>query len=116
MSIGLQRRAREIRARAEIRKWEYRQRNHAKGVWFRLRRVLADAALAYGLNDEDMERLLAEGFGLEAVGGELQPIKRILFVPEARLQLISERREIPVRLGPELLGERNLALVRFEEE
>lgn len=115
MSTALHRRVREIRARAEIRKWEYRQRNHAKGVWFRLRRVLADAELAYGLDDEEMEQLLAEGFCLEAVGGELQPVKRILFVTEARLRLISGRREIPVRLGPELLGERNLALLRFEE-
>lgn len=88
MNAVLERRARQVRARAEIRKWEYRQRKHAKGVWFRLRCVLADAAAAYGIDADDAARLLDEGFVPEPVGAELQPEKRLLFISEERLQSI----------------------------
>ncbi len=40
MTSALQRRLQRIREAGVIRGWEYRQRNSAKGVWYRLRRVL----------------------------------------------------------------------------
>ena len=43
MTERLHERARRIHERALIRAWEYRQRNHSKGVWYRLRRLLVDA-------------------------------------------------------------------------
>jgi hypothetical protein len=84
-----------------------------KGVWFRLRRVLAEAAAAYAIDSDDAARLLDEGFAPEPVGAELQPEKRLLFISEERLQAIPGRHEIPLRLGRELMAERNIALVRF---
>jgi hypothetical protein len=110
---ALHRRAREIRARAAVRAWEYRQRHHAKGVWFRLRRVLAEAREAWAIPPDEADRLVAEGYVPEAVGSELAPPKRILFVPEARLATISARRRLRVGLGADLLGAPCVVLVRF---
>lgn len=64
-------RARCIRSRTTVRAWEFRQRKHSQGVWFRLRRVLADAESAWAIEREAAERLIAEGFEPEAVGAEL---------------------------------------------
>jgi len=109
----LQERARRVRVRAAVRGWEYRQRRHAKGAWLRLRQVLSEAASAWELPEREAERLLAEGYPTEAVGSELEPPRIIVFVPEERLRSIDERAPVPLRLGPELLGARCLALVRF---
>jgi hypothetical protein len=109
----LQRRARQIRARAAVRAWEYRQRNHAKGTWFRLRRVLAEAREAWAIDTADADRLVAEGYIPEPVGFELAPSKRIFFAPQERLAAIGGRRPLRVGLGADLLRERCLALVRF---
>lgn len=113
MTEALHRRARASRARATVRAWEYRQQNHAKGTWFRLRRVLAEAREAWAIDAEDADRLVAEGFALESVGIELAPPKRIFFVPEQRLAAIARRRPVRVGLGADLLREGCLVLVRF---
>ncbi|HEV8358624.1 MAG TPA: hypothetical protein VGX21_05695 [Methylomirabilota bacterium] len=47
MRDDLERRVRQVRSRVAVQAWEYRQRHHAKGVWMRLRRILADAQAAY---------------------------------------------------------------------
>src|SRR5262249_142808 len=99
--------------RVAVRAWEYRQRKHSKGVWFRLRRILADAATAYAIPDAEVARLLSAGFAPEPVGAELEPPRRIFFVAAERVTAIHGRRELPLRLGPELLAERNVALVRL---
>ncbi len=91
----------------------YRQRHHAKGVWTRLRRLLADAQSAYAIPGSVAEQLLAEGFLPEAVGQELEPPKVVLFVPAERAALITGAREIPVRLEGALLEAPALVLVRF---
>ncbi len=114
MSESLHRRARDIKARALVRSFEYRQRNQAGGVWFRLRRILVDARQAWTIPEQEAARLLAEGLRPEAVGAELEPPKAILFVPLERLQAVPDRVELPLRLGPELLAARWIALVRFE--
>jgi hypothetical protein len=106
-------RAREVRARAAVRRWSYRQRDHAGGVWFRLRRVLADAKAAYTISDEDARRLVAEGYRPEACGSEITPEKMILFVDEARLSAVASRRAIPIGLGPDFLTASAVALVAF---
>jgi len=41
MNPTFERRNRKQRARVLARSLDYRQRRHARGVWFRLRRVLA---------------------------------------------------------------------------
>jgi hypothetical protein len=113
VSDDLERRVRQVRSRVAVRAWEYRQRHHAKGVWMRLRRILADAAAAYVIPESEAERLVAEGFPPEPVGRELEPAKVILFLPAERVARLAGAREIPVRLEVELLEAPALALVRF---
>ena len=97
-----------------VRAWEYRQRRHAHGVWYRLRRVLARASAAYLITREDAETLTAEGWLPEAVGRELEPPKHIVVVPADRVVHLASARPIPVRLGAELLSAEYLALTSFE--
>lgn len=108
-------RARAVRARATVRRWEYRQRNHAAGAWFHLRRVLADAKAAYAVSDEEASQLVADGYRPEACGRELSPEKLILFVDEARLPSLQSRRAIPLALGPDLLTATAVILLAFDE-
>jgi hypothetical protein len=108
----MRKRAHEVRTRAAIRRWSYRQRNLAAGVWFRLRRVLAGASAAYAITDGDARRLVAEGYQPEPCGLDLAPEKTILFVDEARLSAF-ERRPIPLNLGPEFLAAQAIALTPF---
>jgi hypothetical protein len=107
-------RARDVRTRAAVRRWQYRQRDLAAGVWFRLRRVLADAKAAYAISEEDAARLAAEGCRMHAAGEAVDPAKIILFVDEVRLSTVASSRSIPVRLGPEFLAARAVALVPFD--
>jgi hypothetical protein len=111
----LERRARQVRSRLALRAWDYRQRHLARGVWFRLRRLLADAAAAYAIPEAEARRLLAEGFASEAVGAQLEPPKLMIFVPPARIHEIKGARELPLRLARELLEARQIALVRFPD-
>ena len=113
MSASLQERARHAHERALVRAWEYRQRHHSKGVWFRLRRVLVDAATAWVIDEADADRLAGGGHAPLPVGRELVPEKRMFFVPAEELQALSTRRQIPVRLGIELLQARSVVLVAF---
>jgi hypothetical protein len=113
MIDAMNRRAIKINQRAALRRWEYRQRHCSRGVWFRLRRVLADAQEAFLLDGPDGDRLIAGGFASERVGTELAPPKRLVFAPrEAILELPSAHR-VAVRLSPELLSASCVALVRF---
>ena len=111
----MQARARAVRTRAAVRSWNYRQRNLASGVWFRLRRVLADAREAYVMSDEDGLRLVDEGYRPEACGADVAPEKTILFVDELRLSKVEARRPIPVSLGPDFLAARAVALIAFDD-
>lgn len=113
MNEVLDRRLRRHRSRLAVRAWEYRQRNDSRGVWFRLRRVLVDAARAYVLSEEDAKVLLAEGYRPEPIGAELEPEKTILFAPAERIARFTSAREIPVSLEYEMLEACCVALVRF---
>ena len=116
MRPALDHRVEEARRRVLVRSWEYRQRHHARGVWFRLRRVLADASAAFEIPRDQANRLVAEGLRAEPVGDALAPRKVILFVRADRLARISSARPVPVRLGPELLRAECLALIPFEDD
>lgn len=102
-----------MRARAAVRAWEYRQRHHAGGVWFRLRRLLAATESAWSLPEAEARRLLAEGHEAAEVGNLLEPPKVLIVVPEERLATVPGRTPVELRLGPELLAARWLALVPF---
>lgn len=116
MTAALQRRVEAIRRRVLVRSWEYRQRRHARGVWFRLRRLLADASAAFVIPGDEARVLLAEGLRAEPVGESLEPRKLILFVPADRVARIASARPVPVRLGRELLEAECLALTPFDAE
>ena len=106
-------RASAVRTRAIIRAWEYRQRHLSAGVWFRLRRVLADARTAYMISEAEARRLETEGYEPEPCGAEVVPPKTWIFVDEPRLARIPDRREVPPGLSPQLLAAPAVALVRF---
>jgi hypothetical protein len=107
-------RLRELRSRVLVRAFDHRQRRHAQGVWFRLRRVLAFASEAYALPRDEAERLIAEGYRPEPVGQELEPPRVILLVPRERVAGIATARPLAVRLSAEMLSAECLALVPFE--
>lgn len=113
-TIGrLERRARAVRARAAVRSWQYRQRHHAAGVWFRLRLVLTRAREAVVLSDDEARLLVAEGYRPHAAGAEMSPPKILLEVDEARVRRLSPRPRLPLALGPEFFAARAIALVPF---
>ena len=109
----LHERQRRHRARIALRRWEYRQRDCAKGAWAKLCRTLADAAHAYAISGEDLGTLLAEGHALEPAGSAFEPPKRIVFVSAERADRLESRRDIALHLSGELLGVERLALVRL---
>jgi hypothetical protein len=116
VTAAQERRLRELRSRVLVRAWDHRQRRHARGVWFRLRRVLAFASEAYALPRDEAERLIAEGYRPEPVGQELEPPRVILLVPRERVAGIATARPLAVRLSAEMLTAECLALVPFEVE
>jgi len=110
----LERRVREQRARLLVRSLDYSQRRHARGVWFRLRRLLADAGAAYIIPEDEARTLVAEGHREEPVGLELDPPKLIVMASSARIAQITSAQPVPIRLGGDLLAARTLALTPFE--
>ena len=113
MSEALRRRLDRVRSRVAVRSWEYRQRHLSHGVWFRVRHVLAYASRAYVIPQEEMTKLLEEGYEPEPVGRELEPEKFLMFLPAERAEAIPGAREIAVRLSAPFLEARAVALVRF---
>jgi len=109
----LERRVEALRRRVMVRSWEYRQRHHARGAWFRLRRALADASTAFEIPPEEADRLIAEGHRVEPVGEAFEPRKVILIVPADRMARVPGARPVPLRLGPDLLQARYLALTPY---
>lgn len=105
---------RETRSRLLVRAFDYRQRRHARGVWYRLRRLLTLAREAYALPRAAAEQLEAEGYRPEAVGRELEPQRLIMQVPVERLSRIASAKRLDVRLSAELLSAEALGLVPFE--
>lgn len=112
----LHKRIKAARAADAIRRFEYRQRNLARGVWFRLRRLLSRAATAWQVGEEDARRLLDEGIRAQGVGLEIEPPIQILVVSEERIQTLATRRPLAIRLSAELLTTRHLALVLWPQE
>ncbi len=113
---GLERlhlRARRARASAAVRRWEYRQRHHARGAWLRLRRLLADAESAWRVSQQEAAGLVAEGIVPEPVGLELEPPMTILVVPPTRIEALASRQPVALTLGAELLASRHLAISRW---
>lgn len=113
MTDQLHLRAQKIRERALVLAWQYRQRHHSQGTWWRLRRALVDAAEAWEIGDDDAGRLAEEGFEPLAVGREFAPPKRFFVATSEQLEALGSRRRLAVRLNADLLGARNVVLVPF---
>ena len=116
MRPALDRRVRELRARVLVRSWDYRQRHHARGVWFRLRRVLAEASAAFVVAPEDAGALVSEGCHADPVGEALEPRKLIVFAAAERVARIGSARAVPLRLGRDVLEARHLVLTPFDPD
>jgi hypothetical protein len=113
MSEAMHKRVAKIRQRLNVRRWEYRQRHYAHGVWYRLRRLLADAEEAYVIDSNDADALLTRGFASASVGRELVPARTLVFAPREAILALPSARPVPVRLSAELLAAHCVALVRF---
>ena len=116
MTATQERRLRELRSRVLLRAFDYRQRRHARGAWFRFRRTLAFASEAYAVPRDEADRLVAEGYAPEPVGMELEPPRVVLFVPPERAARIAAAEPLEVRLSAELLAAECLVLVPFPDE
>lgn len=114
MSAALEQRVRQYRSRMLVRAWDYRQRHHARGVWYRLRRLLADTSHAYVVSSDAAALLRTEGFAVEAVGYAVEPPKTIVCAPQTRVANLASAREVPVSLGGDLLSAECLVLVPFD--
>jgi hypothetical protein len=106
-------RVKAVRARARVRRWEYRQRNLAHGAWARFRTALAHAREAYAIDDATAAALIAEGFIIDDRGGGLEPPRTIVWITAERASRFTGARPIALRLDAELLAARCLALVPF---
>jgi hypothetical protein len=106
-------RVKAVRARARVRRWEYRQRNLAHGAWDRFRAALARARDAYLIDDTTASALLAEGYEGDDRGRGLEPPRTLVWITADRAARLQDARPIELRLGAELLAARCLALVPF---
>jgi hypothetical protein len=106
-------RVKAVRARARVRRWEYRQRNLAHGAWDRFRAALAHARDAYAIDDATVAALLAEGFAADDRGRGLEPPRILVWITAERAATLAGARPIDLRLDAALLAARCLALVPF---
>jgi len=102
-----------VRARALIRRWEYRQRNLAHGAWDRFRAALVHARQAYAIDDATVAALLAEGFTADDRGQGLEPPRMLVWITDERASRLVDARPLELRLNAEFLAARCLALVAF---
>ena len=106
-------RVKAVRARALVRRWEYRQRNLAHGAWDRFRAALAHASAAYAIDDDTAAALLAEGFAADDRGRGLEPPRKLVWITAERAAGLAGARPLALHLNAELLAARCLALVPF---
>ena len=112
--MSLERRVKEIRARARVRRWEYRQHDLANGAWARFREALAQAQHGYAIDEATERALLDEGFSSDARGSLLEPPRTLVWIPRERAVQLVGARPLVLRLDAELLAARRLALVSFD--
>jgi hypothetical protein len=106
-------RVKAVRARALVRRWEYRQRNLGHGAWARFRTALAHAREAYAIDDATAAASLSEGFHGDERGRGLEPPRTLIWITAERAAGFIDARPIALRLDAELLAEPCLALAPF---
>ncbi len=110
----LRKRVSRIKSRSRIVRWENRQRKHSKGSWYRLQRLLADAAEMYIIDDETAAIIKKKGFSAHPAGKLFHPELNIFIIPEDQIPDLPEAEKRFPRLTAEMLQERNFILVPFE--
>lgn len=101
---ALERRLRQLAFRVAKRNSDFAQRNHAAGVWFDVRRLLALSALAFVIDDDEADELEREGFAPAPDGRRLVPPKRIFTLPPDRVRKLRTALPCSVRLEAQLLN------------
>lgn len=112
----LRARARAVRSRAAVRRWELRRLDHAAGAWHDLTRRLALARRAWAISDEDATSLLSRGYEPDPAGLRFEPPRRLFVVEENVIGSLTGARELALQASPEILLSRNLALVPFPDD
>lgn len=113
--MSLERRIKEVRARARIQRWQYRQRNLAAGAWAHFREALAQAEHAFAIDEATARALLDEGATPDARGAMLEPPRTLLWISPERAARLEAARPLVLRLDADLLATRRLALVAFDQ-
>ena len=116
MTNAMRKRVRLVRAQASVRRFEYRQRNLAKGTWAKLRRELALSERVFALSEEAASALEARGRSPLPVGLALHPQRRIYLISEGDLEALGldATAERPVQLDT-VIDNAFLALLPFTE-
>lgn len=102
-----------MKQRLAVRAWEYRQRHGSKGVWDRLRFVLAFTEHAFAIDDAMAASLTAQGHRPHPVGAELEPQREYVVLAADHARCVAGAQEIAVRLDAAFLGHAKVALVLF---
>lgn len=106
-------RVKAVRARARVRRWEYRQRNLAHGAWNRFRAALTHAREAYAIDEATAAALVAEGYAVDDRGRGLEPPRTLIWITAERAARLPGAHPLVLRLDAELLAARSIALVPF---
>jgi hypothetical protein len=106
-------RIRKMKQRLAVRAWEYRQRHGSKGVWDRLRSLLALSEHAFAIDDTMAASLIAQGRRPHPVGAELEPAREYFVLAAEDARWLAGAREVPVQLDTEFLAHTKVALVLF---
>jgi hypothetical protein len=106
-------RVKHVRARARVRRWEYRQRHLARGAWHELRLALAAAREVYAIEESELAELVREGCVVDARGRRLEPPRELVWIAPERVAALRTAHRLALRLDAELLAAPVLALVPF---
>ena len=107
------RRVKAVRARALVRRWEYRQRNLAHGAWMRYRLALAHAREAFAIDEPTLRALQQEGFQSDDTGAGFEPARSIVWITAERARCLEGARALVLQLDGAMRAAQYLALVPF---
>jgi hypothetical protein len=112
---ALSHRVKQVRARARVRRWEYRQRHTSHGAWYRFRRALGFAERAYVITDAQARSLIGAGATVDVGGRDLEPPRTLVWIRRDQVAELESAQPLVLRLGPALLEPRWIALVPFDD-
>ncbi|MBO6937431.1 MAG: hypothetical protein JJ863_20830 [Deltaproteobacteria bacterium] len=110
----MRKRVRAVRSQASIRRFEYRQRNLAKGTWAKVRRELALTERVFALSEEEATALEARGRSPLPAGLVLHPQRHLYCICEEDLAALGldGSAQRPVAMDT-VLDHAHLALLPF---